>query len=118
MRIMGFLKADAQSEAGVPPTPELMEKMGAFVQEVMAAGVIESTDGLSMSSMGKRISGTPGNYKTTDGPFPLEQVFCAYSIYNVPSFEVAEQWTKRFLDVLGGGECELRPFIEFDSPQA
>ena len=118
MRIMGFLKATADTEAGVPPTQELMEKMGAFVQEVMAAGVIESTDGLSMSAMGKRISGTPGNYKTDAGPFPLDQVVSAYAIYNVPSWDEAERWTKRFLDVLGGGECELRPFIEFDGPPA
>ncbi|HEX5368662.1 MAG TPA: YciI family protein [Dehalococcoidia bacterium] len=115
MRIMGFLKATPDTEAGVPPTPELMEKMGTFMEEVMAAGVVESTDGLSMSSMGRRITGTPGNYDTKDGPFPLEQVFCAYSIFNVPSWDVAEHWTKRFLDVLGGGECELRPFIEFDN---
>ena len=113
MKIMGFLKADAQSEAGAPPSPELMEKMGSFVQEVMAAGVVESTDGLTPSSSGKRVIGSPGSYTVTDGPFPLDQVNAAYCIFNVPTFDDAVHWTQRFLDVLGGGECELRPFIEF-----
>jgi hypothetical protein len=113
MRIMGFLKADAQSEAGAPPSPEVMEKMGSFVQEVMAAGVVESTDGLTPSSSGKRVVGSTGSYTVTDGPFPLDQVNAAYCIFNVPTFEDAVHWAQRFLDVLGGGECELRPFVEF-----
>ena len=29
MRILGMLKADASSEAGAPPSKELMERMGA-----------------------------------------------------------------------------------------
>jgi hypothetical protein len=113
MRVMGFLKADAQSEAGAPPSPELMEKMGSFVQEVMAAGVLESTDGLTPSWSGKRITGTKGCHTVTDGPFPLDQVNAAYCIFNVPTFDDAVHRTQRFLDVLGGGECELRPFVEF-----
>lgn len=114
MRIMGFLKANAETEAGAPPSPEMMEKMGIFVQEVMAAGVVESTDGLTPSSSGKRITGTTGSYTVTDGPFPLDQVNSAYCIFNVPTFDDAVHWTQRFLDILGGGECELRPFVEFD----
>ncbi len=31
MRIMGMLRANADSEAGVPPSPELMEKMDKFM---------------------------------------------------------------------------------------
>ncbi|HEX5368665.1 MAG TPA: hypothetical protein VFY10_04545 [Dehalococcoidia bacterium] len=33
------------------------------------------------------------------------------------SWDVAEHWTKRFLDVLGG-ECDLRPLIDFGDGQA
>jgi hypothetical protein len=111
MRIMGFLRANADTEAGVMPTPEEMQRMDAFMQEVAAAGIIESTDGLTPSSRGKRIALSDGKYTVTDGPFPLREVSCAYAIYNVQSWEEAERWTRRFLDVLGGGECELRPFF-------
>ncbi len=55
MRILGLLKADKDSEAGVPPSPELMERMGKFIGEIMKAGVLSATDGLQPSSKGKRV---------------------------------------------------------------
>ena len=38
MRILGLLKADKHSEAGDPAPPELLERMGKFIQEITAAG--------------------------------------------------------------------------------
>jgi hypothetical protein len=32
MRVLGLLKADQQSEAGVPPSAELVERMGKFTE--------------------------------------------------------------------------------------
>ena len=55
MRILGLMKADAESEAGTPPSPELLEKMGTFMEEVSKAGVLLATDGLQPSAKGKRI---------------------------------------------------------------
>ena len=34
MRIMGLTRGDADSEANVPPTPELMARMGELMEEV------------------------------------------------------------------------------------
>ena len=34
MRILGMLRADKYSEAGTPPSKELIERMGTFVEEV------------------------------------------------------------------------------------
>ncbi len=50
MRILGMLKADKDSEAGTPPSRDLMERMGTFIEEVMKAGVLVATDGLHPSS--------------------------------------------------------------------
>ena len=44
MRILGMLKSDKESEAGEPPSKELMERMGVFIEEVMQAGVLLATD--------------------------------------------------------------------------
>ncbi len=46
MRILGMLRATKESEAGAPPSKELMERMGTFIGEVMQAGVLLATDGL------------------------------------------------------------------------
>ena len=49
MRILGMLKADKESEAGAPPSRELMERMGTFIEEITKAGVMLATDGLQPS---------------------------------------------------------------------
>ena len=55
MQILGMLKATKESEAGAPPSKELIERMGAFVEEVTKAGVMLSTNGLHPSARGKRV---------------------------------------------------------------
>ena len=55
MKIMGLLKATAETEAGTPPSADLMQRMGAFVEEVAKAGVLVDTDGLKPTSAGKRV---------------------------------------------------------------
>lgn len=120
MRIMGLLKADKDSEAGVPPSPELMQKMGKFIEEVMKAGVLRATDGLQPSSKGKRVRLSKGKITVIDGPFTeSKELVASYALFEVKSMAEAIEWTKRFLDVLGEGECELRPLFEMsDSPDA
>lgn len=125
MRYLGLLRADKDSEAGVPPSPELMEKMGEFVEEISKAGVLVATDGLQPSSNGSRVRVSNGKVTVTDGPFTeSKELIASYAVLNVKSKEEAIEWTTRFLQVLGGGECEIRPIFEacdfpadFCSPQ-
>lgn len=113
MKILGLLKADASTEAGAPPSPELMEKMGKFVEEVRKAGVLISTDGLTPTSQGKRVRLAGGKVTVIDGPFTeSKELVSAYALYQVKTMAEAIEWTTRFLEVLGGGECELRPIFE------
>jgi len=113
MRFLGLLRADEESEAGVPPTPELMEKMGAFIAEITKAGVLLATDGLHPSSRGSRIRVANGKTTVTDGPFTeSKELVASYAVLEVESKAEAIEWTKRFLEVLGGGECEIRPIYE------
>ena len=113
MRIMGLLKADKDSEAGTPPSGELMERMGAFIEEITKAGVMLSTDGLTPSSQGKRVRLACGKVTVTDGPFTeTKELVASYALFQVKTMDEAVRWTTRFLEVLGGGECELRPLFE------
>ena len=109
MRFLGLLKADAESEAGVPPSPELMARMGTFLEEVTRAGVLLGTDGLHPSAKGARVRLENGKVSVTDGPFTeSKELVASYALLQVKSKEEAVEWTKRFLQVLGKGECELR----------
>jgi len=113
MRVMGLLKADQHSESGAPPSAELMEKMGKFVEEVTKAGIMISSDGLLPSSKGKRIRLAGGKVTVTDGPFTeSKELVASYALMQVKSMAEAVEWTTRFLKVLGQGECELRPIFD------
>jgi hypothetical protein len=114
-KFLGLLHADAASEAGTPPDPELFARMGPFIEEVMKAGVLVATDGLQPSSKGKRVKLEGGKMSVIDGPFTeSKELVASFAIYEVESMEVAVLWTERFLEVLGGGTCEIRPFMTFD----
>lgn len=113
MRILGMLKADKESEAGAPPSRELMERMGTFIEEITKAGVMLATDGLQPSSKGKRVRLANGNITVIDGPFTeSKELIASYALFEVKSMDEAVRWTTRFLEVLGKGECELRPIYE------
>lgn len=113
MRILGLLKADKDSEAGVPPARELMERMGTFLDEVAKAGVLLATDGLHPSAKGTRVKLEDGKVTVTDGPFiETKELVASYALFQVNTMGEAVEWTTRFLKVLGQGECELRPIFE------
>jgi hypothetical protein len=113
MRFLGLLRADKESEAGVPPTPELMAAMGTFLEEITRAGVLLATDGLHPSSKGARVKLQNGKVTVTDGPFTeSKELVASYALFEVKSKAEAIEWTTRFLKVLGKGECEIRQVYE------
>ena len=113
MRILGMLKADASSEAGAPPSKELIERMGTFIEEVTKAGVLADSNGLQPSAKGKRVRLAGGKITVIDGPFTeSKELVASYAFFQVKSMDEAIHWTTRFLEVLGQGECELRPIFE------
>jgi hypothetical protein len=113
MRFMALLKADESSEAGAPPSPELMTKMGAFMEEIVKAGVLLGTDGLHPSAKGARITLAGGKRTVTDGPFTeTKELIASYALIQVASKEEAIEWGWRFLEVLGEGQVEIRQVFE------
>jgi hypothetical protein len=113
MRFIGLLRADKHSEAGAPPSKELMERMGTFMEEITRAGVLLATDGLQPSSKGKRVRLAEGKVTVTDGPFTeSKELVASYAFFQVNSMAEAVEWTTRFLNVLDEGECEIRPLFE------
>jgi hypothetical protein len=113
MRILGLLKADEHSEAGAPPPPDMMQRMGPFIEEITKAGVLLSSEGLLPSSRGTRVRLSGEKVTVIDGPFTeSKELVASYAIMEVKSMDEAIHWTKRFLEVLGGGECEIRPIFQ------
>jgi hypothetical protein len=113
MRYLGLLRADADSEAGAPPNPDLLARMGTFLEEVGRAGVLVDTAGLQPSAKGKRVRLKDGKVTVTDGPFTeSKELIASYAVFDVKTMDEAVAWTTRFLQVLGTGECEIRPIYD------
>jgi hypothetical protein len=114
MQILGMLKTDPETEANPPPPdPGLMARMGDFVEEATKAGVLLASNGLHPSAKGKRIKLAGGKMTITDGPFTeSKELVSSFALFQVKSMDEAVHWTTRFLEILGKGECELRPIFE------
>jgi hypothetical protein len=93
-------------EAAVPPSPELMAEMGKFIGEAMQAGVLVTTGTLKRKGTRLRLSG--GKFSVTDGPFiELKELLGGFAVLEVNSLDEAIEWSKRFLQIVGGGESEI-----------
>lgn len=116
MRFMMMIKGDKNSEAGVPPSPELMARVGQVTEEAMKAGVVVETGGLHPSSKGAKIRVAGGKLTVIDGPFTeAKELIAGFAVVEAESKEAAIEHGSRFMqlhaDVLGPsyeGECEVR----------
>ena len=114
MRFLAVLKGDEDPEARKPPSPELMAKMGDFMEEVTREGILLATDGLQPSSQASRLRLKDGKLTVTDGPFAVtREVLASYALFNVTSRQEGIHWTSRFLQVLGEGEVDIYPIFEW-----
>lgn len=114
MRVMVFVKATEDSEAGVMPTTELMEAMGKFNEQLVDAGIMLDGDGLKPSSQGKRIAFDGASRTVIDGPFAeTRELVAGYWIWEVKDLDEAVEWVKRCPNPMyGPSEIEIRPYYE------
>ena len=116
MRVMVFVKATADSEAGVMPTTELMEAMGNYNQELFDAGIMQTGEGLKPTSEGKRIRFEGTDRTVTNGPFSAtNELVAGFWIWEVKDMDEAVEWVKRCPNPMPSpSEIEIRPFYEYE----
>ena len=106
MRVMVIIKANADSEAGIMPSEQLLADMGKFNEELVNAGIMLEGEGLHPSSKAKRVKFSEGNRLVTDGPFAeARELIAGYWIWKVKSMDEAVEWAKRI------------PFCAADTPE-
>jgi hypothetical protein len=109
MRFLGYTLGDP-SEPLPPPTPELMDQMGKFMEEATKAGVLLATGGAGPIEEAVRISLHDGKFTVTDGPFTeAKELIGGWALMEVRDKNEAIEWTKRFLSIVGEGESTIRP---------
>ena len=119
MRVMVLVKATEDSEKGFLPTPEAMEAMGRFNEELRKAGILLAADGLKPSSQGKRIAFDGPRRTVIDGPFAeTRELVAGFWLWEVKDMDEAVAWVKRCPNPMPGpSEIEIRPLYEMGDLQ-
>jgi len=110
---MRFLSIYKTAETGLPCTTEEFAKMGELVEEMTKAGVLLATEGCLPSATGARVRRSNGKLTVTDGPFTeSKELIAGFALLQAKSKEEAIELSKRFLEVAGDGETEIRQIAE------
>jgi hypothetical protein len=114
MRVIVFVKATEDSEAGIMPSAELLEAMGKYNEELINAGVMLGGDGLRPSSTAKRVAFDGPSRSVIDGPFAeTRELVAGFWIWEVKDMAEALEWVKRCPNPMPGpSEIEIRPVVE------
>lgn len=112
MRVMVMVKADANSEAGLMPAPELLEAMMNYNEELVKAGIMVAGDGLKPTSQGVRVHFSGDQRTVVDGPFTeTKELVAGFWIWEVASMEQAIEWVKRCPNPqMSDSDIEIRQF--------
>lgn len=108
MRFMIMHKNDPNTEAGLPPPMEIVQKMGEFIGEHMRSGRFLDGAGLGASKTRTRLVFRGGHATIKHGPYAGEhELPAATLLLKVRTREEAIGWAERYGKILDDGEIEL-----------
>jgi hypothetical protein len=111
MKFLSIYKPSAAE--GTPPSPEMMATMGKLIEEGFKSGWLLATEGCLPSALGARVRRSGGKVSVTDGPFAeAKEIIGGFALIRANSKQEMVEITKRFLEVAGDGECEIRQIYE------
>ncbi|KAG1529496.1 hypothetical protein G6F50_017958 [Rhizopus delemar] len=96
MNAMRIVQATADSEAGRMPSQQELSEMGAFNEQLVAAGIMLAGEGLHATQRGRRIhfGGTAPTVEA--GPFgPASEQIAGCWLWDVRSLDEAVEWASR-----------------------
>ena len=110
---MKFLSIYKTAERSGPPCDQEIATMGKLIEEGMKAGWLVATEGCMPTALGARVRRDGGKLTVTDGPFTeAKEVVGGFAILNAGSKQEAIELTRKFLQIAGDGECEVRQVYE------
>ena len=113
MRFMVMHKVDANMEAGGPPNPQIIQSMGALVQQSLKDGVFTTGAGLHRSARRARLQPGGGSVRVTRGPYSgSNELLASFAMIRAGSLEEAIERARELSRVLGDAEVEVGPVVE------
>src|SRR6186713_3167439 len=108
MRLMMMHKNDPHTEAGKPPSMDIVHRMGEFIGEHARAGRLIDGAGLGASKTRTRLTFRDGQCTVKRGPYSGEhELPAATLLLKVRTREEALGWAERYGKILGDGEIEI-----------
>jgi hypothetical protein len=96
------------------PSPEAIETMSTYNDELTRAGVLLALDGLQPPSKGARVSFSNGRPTVLDGPFTeAKEMIGGYWLIQAKSKDEAVQWACR-CPAFDGDVIEVRQVFELE----
>jgi hypothetical protein len=113
MRYMIMHKTNAHYEAGPKPEPEVIQRVGGMVGEMIGAGILKGGDGLCPSSQGARVRLAGGKATVQAGPFPGDGALPSrYAQFRAATLDQAAEIAARFGRIFGDVTVDVRPAVE------
>ena len=114
-RYIAMYKATPQSEAGEPSAAQ-KEALTQLIGEMTRAGVLLATAALEPSSKAVRLRNFGGKHTVVDGPFAeSKELVGGFAIVELDSRAEAVEWARRYADVLGEVELDIRPVAAYSA---
>ncbi|HEX5103785.1 MAG TPA: hypothetical protein VFV87_08250 [Pirellulaceae bacterium] len=108
MRFQGLFTSAQPAAVDRASRLSLLEKVSRLMDEAANTAPSKSLNGLD--AMSARVKLAAGEFTITAAPASEPTARGAsYAMFDVESIVEAILWTKCFLQVLGEGECEIRP---------
>jgi hypothetical protein len=112
-RFMVMHKNDKNCEAGERPRPEVLARMGEFIEEHARKGQLLAGEGLRPSATRTRLTFRNGQCAVEHGPYSGSNELPAEALLlMVESRDEAIRWGERYGKIVGDGEIELGPVTE------
>jgi hypothetical protein len=104
-----MLSKDDPETLRIPPTPETMAAIGAFMVEAEQSGAIFLTGGIQPAECGVQVTFDGGKRTVTDGPYAeAKELVAGFAIVDCASKEEAIEWATRFCNASGNRSTEIR----------
>ena len=106
---------EAYANMGDLDFDKMLETVGAFIEELIRAGVLLAAEGLSEPSESVVVDYSAEPPVVTDGPYgETKELFNGFYLLNVSSKEEAVEWAKRMPMTGAGFKTEIRRVPSID----
>lgn len=109
LRLLVVHQSDERAEAERPLDPAVTAKLSALIEEMTAAGVLQTTETLASTKRGARVHLDNGKHSVIDGPFAeSKELISGYGLFELPSKAEAIEWAIRWVHAVDVHEVDVR----------